>query len=75
MLAYFMAHWRGDQNIAQSLLVNGALPYFAMGTVLLLVYMLTLKPGYLAWVLVQPRGRRCSDTTLVERRRGACDQW
>ena len=51
MLAYFMAHWRGDQNIAQSLLVNGALPYFALGTALLLVYLLTFRLTYLMWLL------------------------
>jgi hypothetical protein len=51
MLAYFMRHWRGDQNIAQSLLVNGVLPYLALGTVFLLVYVLTFRPIYLMWVL------------------------
>jgi hypothetical protein len=50
MFAYFMRHWRGDQNIAQSLLVNGVLPYFALGTVFLLVYVLTFRPTYLMWV-------------------------
>jgi hypothetical protein len=51
MFAYFMRHWRGDQNIAQSLLVNGVLPYLALGTVFLLVYVLTFRPIYLMWVL------------------------
>ena len=48
MLAYFMAHWRGDQNIAQSLLVNSALPYFVLETVFFVVYVLTFTtPIYL----------------------------
>jgi|SRR5215475_1287765 len=48
MLAYLIAHWRGDQNIAQSLLVNGALPYFVLEMVFLLVYLLTFTtPIYL----------------------------
>ena len=50
MFAYFMRHWRGDQNVAQSLLVNGVLPYFALGTVFLLIYVLTFRLTYLMWV-------------------------
>jgi len=42
MLAYLTAHWRGDQNIAQSLFVNGALPYFVLETLFSLVYMLLM---------------------------------
>ena len=59
MLAYLTAHWRGDQNIAQSLFVNGALPYFALVRVLAGVdpievagpwlSLTSLSPTYVMW--------------------------
>ena len=49
MLAYFSTHWRGDQNIAQSILVNGVLFYLAMETMFSLVYQLTPRPLPLMW--------------------------
>ena len=42
-----MAHWRGHQNIALSLLVNGVLPYLAMSTVFFLIYLLIRRPIHL----------------------------
>jgi hypothetical protein len=58
MFAYFMRHWRGDQNIAQSLLVNGVLPYFALGAAFIVAYvtfnlyllMFWLLP-FIAWLV------------------------
>jgi len=63
MLAYLTAHWRGDQNIAQSLFVNGALPYFALVTakgilplaalymLTLLTYMMSVFALFFAWLV------------------------
>lgn len=64
MLAYLTAHWRGDQNIAQSLFVNGALPYFALVTTVgiivplaalymltLLTYMMSFFALFFAWLV------------------------
>src|SRR5262245_6812607 len=51
MRAYFMAHWRGHQNIALSFLVNGVLFYLALESLLFLVYLLTQRPTRLIWDL------------------------
>jgi len=51
MLAYFMTHWRGHQNIALSFLVNGVLFYLALETLLFLVYLLAQRPTSLIWDL------------------------
>ena len=42
----FRKHWRGDQNIAQSILVNGVLFYLALETMFSLVYQLTPRPSH-----------------------------
>jgi hypothetical protein len=62
MFAYFMRHWRGDQNIAQSLLVNGVLPYFVLGAafivanatfnIYLLMWWFLLFIAWLVWGVV-----------------------
>src|SRR5262249_27060934 len=61
MLAYLTAHWRGDQNIPQSLFVNDALPYFALVTpkgilplaafymLTFLSYMMSVFAFFFAW--------------------------